>query len=417
LRAQESRSAQGRLAAIYVSIGIAAVAYGGSQVVMSWLVIASTGSAVVVGLLFALRMTPLLIAGGVAGTLADRMPRSDLLVLTNSATMVVFAVLATSLFASVPALPVLFLAILALGCIDAIRLTTTSTLVVDAAPATSASRAIAMSQVASRAGAALGGLVFGVVLATGGSVAAFAVAAALSGVAALTLRTVHVPSHASVARHAFIREMRDGLGLIRRHRAVALLATIAIIAEILGFSNDGLLPVFASKVLLLGAEGLGLLYMAVRIGSVVGLLILMSTGARFSGVALLAMVLIFGVSLVGFGASTAVLPSLILLGVAGSAASCIDALEQSLLQGAVDDSERGRAMGLWTICLGFGPLGFVALGILAGLVGVQLAQIIAGGAMAIAAIGLAVWPGTIGVLRGTRSVAAEVEPGIPSLIE
>jgi ENTS family enterobactin (siderophore) exporter len=198
---------------------------------------------------------------------------------------------------------------------------------------------------------------------------------------------------------------------------VAVLACVAIIAEILGFSNDGILPVFASSILGLGAEGLGLLYLAVRIGSVVGLLVLVRTSARLSGIALIALLLMFGLALVGFGASTVLLPSLIFLAVAGSAAACIDAMEQSLLQAVVDDSERGRAMGLWTICLGFGPIGFVALGILAGALGAQLAQIVAGAAMALVAVGLMLWPVSVRILRGATTVAGELEPGIPSLLE
>ncbi len=384
---------------------------------MSWLVIASSGSAVVVGLLFALRMTPLLVMGGVAGAAADRWSRSDLLAATNAASTIVFSGLAAALFAGAPMLPVLFASTIALGCLDAVRLTSTSTLVVDASSGTSAHRAIATSQICSRVGAGVGGLAFGLILAATGSILAFAVAAVLSAISAALLRRVDVPSSAATRRRGFAMEVRDGLGLIARNRAVALLAFIAIIAEILGFSNDGILPVFASAILGLGAEGFGLLYMAVRIGSVVGLLILVRTGARLSGVALLMLLATFGLALIGFGASTVLLPSLVFLAIAGSAAACIDALEQSLLQAVVDDAERGRAMGLWTICLGFGPVGFVALGILAGALGAQLAQIVAGVAMALAALGLMLWPGAIRVLRGTRSVAGELEPGIPSLLE
>ena len=384
---------------------------------MSWLVIASSGSAVAVGLLFALRMTPLLVVGGVAGAAADRWPRSDLLAATNAASSIVFALLAAVLLVGGPMLGVLFVSTIALGCLDAVRLTSTGTLVVDAATGTSAPRAIATSQIWARVGAGLGGLIFGFILAASGSIAAFAVAAVLSAISAVIFGRVRVPGSPSPRRQGFAREVRDGLALITRNRVVALLASIAIIAEILGFSNDGILPVFASTVLGLGAEGLGLLYMAVRIGSVVGLLILMRTSARLSGVALLVLLLTFGVALMGFGASTVLLLSLVFLAIAGSAAACIDALEQALLQVVVDDSERGRAMGLWTICLGFGPIGFVALGILAGALGAQTAQIVAGAAMALIAMGLMLWPMAVRSLRGTRTVAGEVEPGTPSLLE
>lgn len=384
---------------------------------MSWLVIAASGSAIVVGFLFAVRMTPLLVIGGIAGALADRMSRSELLAATNTATTVVYIAVAGGLLAGLPTLPVLFAATVTLGCLDGIRLTSTSTLVVDASPGASAPRAIATSQISSRVGAGIGGLLFGLILASGGSAAAFGVAALLSGASAAILWRTHVQDATPSPRQGFVRDIRDGLGLMARHRAVAWLAIIAITAEILGFSNDGILPVFATQVLSLGAEGLGLLYLAVRFGSVVGLLLLVRSGARLSGVSLLVLLLVFGLSLVGFGTSTSVPLSLLLLAIAGSAASCIDALEQSILQHVVDDSERGRAMGLWTICLGFGPFGFVAIGALAGVFGAQLGQILAGGAMALAAVVIALSPGTVRELRQARTAKTELEPGVPSLVE
>jgi len=390
---------------------LSALAYGGSQVVTSWLVVASSGSAVEVGLLFALRMAPLVVVGPVAGALADRSNRSRLLAYTNLASSVIYAGLAITTLRSDWLVPAIWVATVGLGSLDAVRLATTGTLVVDAAATTSGPSTIASSQIAARIGAGAGGLAFGALLASAGPDLSFGGAAVLTGMAGLLLGRVAVPGTASDVRPGTAPDVRpglggairDGLALVARNRQVRLLAFVAIVAEILGFSNDGILPIFASQILGLGAGGLGLLYLAVRGGSVLGLVVLVRLGARFNGIALVALLAVFGAALTGFGVSGWLGTSLGLLGIAGAAAASIDALEQALMQNAVGAPERGRALGIWTICLGFGPLGFVALGTMAGVIGAPAAQVVAGVAMALIGLILLIAPGSVRDLRAIRT--------------
>jgi len=368
-------------------------------------VVAASRSAVDVGLLFALRLAPLIVVGPVAGAMADRSGPGRLLAWTNVLSFATYGVLAAAAVVPGMILPAIWVSMVVLGGLDAFRLATTGMLVTDAAPATTGSSAIAISQVAARIGAGVGGLGFGLILAWHGPILAFAIAAALAAISAVLLLGPSLAAIPVAPRPPDDRlrgAIRDGLGLIARNRRVRLLAGVAIVAEILGFSNDGLLPVFAQQVLGLGPSGLGLLYLAVRIGSLLGLTALVRFGGRLDGRAIVAMLAVFGLALVGFATSTWVAASLTMLAIAGSAAACIDVLEQSLMQRSVSGAERGRAMGVWTICLGFGPVGFIALGFLASVVGVATAQLLAGGAMALIGVGLALWPGVSDDLRGVR---------------
>jgi Major Facilitator Superfamily len=356
---------------------------------MSWLVAVESGSAAEVGAMFALRMAPLVIVGPIAGALADTVRRGTLLAVTNLLGALVYGCLAVAMLGGRPMLLAVWIAALFLGTFDAVRLASMGSLVVDAAPPTLATAAIATSQIASRIGAGLGGFAIGVLLAAQGAASTFAVAAVLNGLAALLLVGAAGEGPVRRMRQPLRGAIADGVGLLVRNRKVRLLALIAVVAEVFGFSNDGILPIFAAQILGLGSGGLGLLYLAVRFGSVAGLLVLIRSGTEWTGRSLVGLTVTFGIALAAFGLSGMLGPSLVFLAIAGGSASSIDALEQSLMQGAVDETERGRAMGVWTICLGFGPIGFIALGAMAVVVGAPAAQVIAGVTMAL--VGVILW--------------------------
>lgn len=62
----------------------------------------------------------------------------------------------------------------------------------------------------------------------------------------------------------------------------------------------------------------------------------------------------------------------------GGMAASMDAMEQTMLQLNVPDEQRGRAMGIWMLSIGFGPVGHTAVGAMATLLGAQLALSING---------------------------------------
>jgi hypothetical protein len=61
-------------------------------------------------------------------------------------------------------------------------------------------------------------------------------------------------------------------------------------------------------------------------------------------------------------------------------------LLQTLMQMAVPDKQRGRAVGVWVFCIGSGPVGFIEMGFLVGALGAPLGLLINGALTVIAAI-------------------------------
>jgi MFS family permease len=159
---------------------------------------------------------------------------------------------------------------------------------------------------------------------------------------------------------------------------------MAATCEMFGFSYSVLIPVFARDILGVGAIGLGMFSTVRSVGGLVAGLALASLGDyRYKGRILLGLFLAFGVSLILFANSSMYHLSLFFIGIVGITAAGHDAMQHILLQLNVTEDQRGRAMGIWQLSIGFGVLGSVALGAIAETLGAPLAQSIYGAVMVI----------------------------------
>jgi MFS family permease len=181
--------------------------------------------------------------------------------------------------------------------------------------------------------------------------------------------------------HNFIEVLK----IIRNNRIVLTLAIMAIICEIFGFSFLALLPIFARDVLEAGALGLGWLNTTQSAGALIGALFLASLGNyTHKGRLILGIFLLFGTFLIVFSQSSWYPGSLLLMVVIGAMASSFDAMQHTLLQLNVLEEQRGRAMGIWMLSIGFGPIGFALTGTMSAYLSAQLAITINGLAIILA---------------------------------
>ena len=170
---------------------------------------------------------------------------------------------------------------------------------------------------------------------------------------------------------------------------MAVIAFVVIVNEVLGFASITLLPTFARDVLHSDAAGLGALSSLRSVGSIIGLLLLARLGIRERGGRLLILATLgSGLGLLTFALSTTFALSLLLMAVVGLCWGALDTLGQSLIQQAVNDNERGAAMGIWFFAIGFGPFGHLALGAAASAIGAPTALAIDGALLAVIALAL-----------------------------
>jgi hypothetical protein len=161
--------------------------------------------------------------------------------------------------------------------------------------------------------------------------------------------------------------------------AVRTLLLAGTACEAFAFSFNTAVPVVARDVLGAGAEGLGILNAAVALGGTLAVGLLSLLPGRLAREPMLGSVfVVFGASLLTVaGARDLVLASAV-LAVAGGCAAAFDVLEQSLIQLAVPEDQRGRAVGVWLLGLGSAPVGHLEMGALAAAFGAPTGLLVNG---------------------------------------
>lgn len=351
-------------------------AWAGSVAVLGWLAFAATGAPGAVGLIFAVRLAPLVVVGLPVGTLADRFGRVRLLQISNlfsAATMFGLALLAIS---HTPGMYLLLGVAILLGLADAGRLVCGNNLVFEFAGELGPIRAFAASNFAGAIGQIAGGAIAGLAISAMGP--AFAAAIVGAGSAASSLLLFGIKDRHSLPPSeltSFPRAVRDGVALLRRIPTVGLLIAVALVVEMFAFSSPALDPVFAGQVFLVGPTGLGLILAARGLGRMVGSAGLAAMRPRrLLGRTLTIAVIGFGLALAAYAAAPSMLVALPLVMGAGIASVLVDALVLASLQASVEAASRGRAAGLWVLMIGFQPIGVLEVGLVAQVAGARFAQ-------------------------------------------
>jgi MFS family permease len=235
-------------------------------------------------------------------------------------------------------------------------------------------------QVASIAGPAVVGLMLGAV----SPAAVYAVSGALCFVSAASYATLPAP-RASGERKPITRsgDLLVGLRFIFKSPLLLPALTLDMFA-VLFAGATALLPVFAKDVLHVGPWDLGLLRAAPAAGAVLMALI----GTRLPpwkrpGRVLLVVVVGYGIATIGFGLSTNVWLSMVLLAVSGALDNISVIIRITLEQVVVPDEIRGRVGAVHYVFIGMSnELGELESGLAAALIG-AVPSVVAGGAVAI----------------------------------
>ena len=367
--------------------GSAAIAI--ERTATAWLVLQIGGGALAVGAIFAARMLPSLLFGLTAGTIADRADRPRQLVAVGAA-----GLLLTAGFGGLVALgglrvwQVLVFAFAA-GCLQVFDTPARQALVLDTVPKDTALRALALTALAGRGAAALGSLGAGMLIAQLGLVPTYVAAAgthALMALLAATLRVAQAHS-ARGAQPPFREALRAAARLIVDVPVVRTLIVAGLACEVFAFSHLRAIPLFAQHVLAAGPEGLGTLSAASQVGGAVAVALLSLLPERGGRQPLLgAIFLAYGLAIVGLAATRSLALAAALVLVIGLCAGAFDVLQQTLIQMAVPDEQRGRAVGVWVLSIGSAPLGHLEMGALIAALGVPAALLINGGLTLAAAL-------------------------------
>jgi MFS family permease len=334
-----------------------------------------TGSAFLVALLTMLRLLPMALLGAFLGVLADRLERRSALILTVSAQLTTSLALALLAYADELAVWHLATASFLNGIGWAADNPVRRVMIGEAVGTDAMGTAMSVDVGTNNASRMLGPTAGGLLLAGYGMVGVFALSAALSLAAlasAIALR--HRNSARLVAAGTALTGIVEGLWFVRRDRHLIGVLVVTVVFNLFGWPFTSMIPVIGQDHLRLGAEGIGLLASTDGVGALCGAIAL----ALFAkpehyhrlyvgGVA------VYLLTLTGF-ALAPTLPlataALMLTGV-GSAAFSI--MQATIVYRSAPPQLRSRVLGVLSVCIGIGPIGFIHLGWLADAIGAQRA--------------------------------------------
>jgi MFS family permease len=344
-----------------------------------WVILTLTGSGLAVGLTTALQFLPMLLIGAWGGLLADRFPKRRLLITTQALMAIpavgLFAVTATGVVAPW----MVFLAVFAMGSVNAIDNPTRQSFVIEMVGADRVVNAVSLNSVIVQAARIVGPALAGILIATVGVVPCFAVNALTFVAMILALwRMDPARLHAAPPAKAEPGAIRAGLRYVLA--TPELLVPLALMALVgtLGFNFQVVLPLLAKFSFQSGAMTYAVLVSAMAVGSIAGALVnghRGRTGPRLIAGGALA----FGVSALLAAAMPTLAFEVPMLMLLGAAAVTFAATINSTLQLAVSPEMRGRVMALYSVVfLGSTPIGGPLAGWLAQSYDPRIALLLAG---------------------------------------
>lgn len=364
------------------------------KVAQSWLVLTITNSPFYLGLDAFLGEAPILLFTLVGGVVADRYDRRRVLLISQAVQMASAFALAALVFADV----VRIWHILALSCLtgtaQAFGGPAYQSLLPTLVRTEHVPNSVALNSIQFHLARIIGPLAAGVALATFGSAACFS----LNGLSflvvigsLLTLRPMPpVSSHA----HSMTTDLRGGLSFVRSRPDIRALMFLAFCTALLGAPVLTLLPVMVKDVFLQDAAGYSRLMAFSGAGGVLGAMAVAWLG-RFAHMERTAMALqtSLGVLLIAFALSRSMPLSYGLLFVGSFALLMSFALLNSLVQLAVPNEMRGRALSVYMMAFRGGmPLGSLGAGWVAQQSSAPTA-LVATGILLVIVVGLFAWRG------------------------
>ena len=206
------------------------------------------------------------------------------------------------------------------------------------------------------------------------------------------------------AKGSVLKEMVAGFTFIKESPIFSYLIGMTFFSSMFGMSYIFLMPVFASKVLEVGPEKIGLLIGASGAGAFVGIIISANLGKRQRNArVLIGGAVLFGSSLVLFAIVSHLKlyeVSLAVLFLEGMFNALYLMAVMTALQALVPDKFRGRVMGFYAITWSLAPLGGLQSNFVAYYINAPVAVALSGSLVVAFALGVAM------VSRSVRSLGA-----------
>lgn len=355
----------------------------GSQfttVAMAWQIYELTNSPLELGLLGLARGAPMLVLLLFGGVLADAVNRRRLLMATQIAQMAVSASLAILTVAGWVSAPILYAASLFLALFSSLDQPARNAIIPNLVPRSDLTNALALSGTQRHVATIVGPSLAGLLLARSGPTLCYAVDAVSWLVMLVALALMRPLAQVAGGRGAVsLRALGEGVRFVRTHPVILSLMALDFSQNFFG-SGRALLPIYARDILLVGPQGLGILYAANSAGALVMAAVMsLQTRIRRAGAWVLVSVATYGVFTTLFGISHSFWLSFLMLAGAGAANTVSFVLRNTINQLLTPDEIRGRVTSVNSMFTNTGPqLGQFEAGALASAIGAVSATAVGG---------------------------------------
>ncbi len=361
---------------------------------VGWELWLRTHDAFALGLVGLVQVTPVILLSLPGGHVADQYNRKRIVLAAQAALALCAVGLALLSYWQGPLILIYFF-LLCIGVARAFNDPASSTLLPQAVPpeifSSAATWSSSTGQLAAIIGPGLAGLLVaylnGVTLNYG--IAALAALVYLSLVALMRGRQLALSRKA-----ATLESLKEGLRFIRSTKEILAAITLDLFAVLFGGAVT-LLPVYATDILKVGPQGLGILRAAPSVGALaMALTLAFLPGFKHAGRTLLLAVAGFGLATIVFGLSTSFWLSVAMLFVLGALDNISVVIRSTLMLTRTPDEMRGRASAVNSIFISASnELGGFESGLTAALFGPILAVVGGGiGTILVVLIVARAWP-------------------------
>ncbi len=240
----------------------------------AWLVYRLARSALLLGLVGFSGQLPVLLLSPLGGAAADRVDRRRVLLATQTSAMVLALLLGSLTVAHAVTVPAVMAIAAGLGVVNAFDMPTRQSFVIEMVTREDLPNAIALNSSMVNAARMLGPAVAGILVAAVGEGWCF-ILNGLSYVAViLALLRIQVPARARPVPASMLTHLAGGFRFAAASGPIRALLTLIGVISLFGMPYAVLMPLFADRVLGVGAKGLGLLMGSSGIGALGGALLL-----------------------------------------------------------------------------------------------------------------------------------------------
>jgi len=351
------------------------------RVALGWFAWEISGSEFWVGIIAFTQFAPAVIFGPVFGVFADRFDRRRASIIINACSALNNLLLAALVFLGRVDIIVLAALSFMQGCLDGAHTPVRMTIVPNLVSKDRLQSAIASTSISFNVSRFVGPALAGIVIATLGVGAAFAMngISYLAIIVAVSIVQLNAPPARMQKPGDVWAELFDGVRYVAGHGTIRELLIIIAFASVFGRGALEMLPAFADAVFARGSAGLAILTSAVGVGAIATGIILSRSTAWLTSGFIRYTVILSGALIVLFGANSVfwlAVPTVVALGVL---LSLCGVGSQILIQSLVEEEVRGRVSSLWgMVAFGGTALGSLVVGSSSAAFGLQGTVVVTG---------------------------------------